>query len=107
MFVPTGPVALCFANAGAIFYALFTFSITYGTNHIGLSRDTMLLVAVACSAVAFFGLPVAGSLSDRYGRKAVFTTGIVLTVVVAFPMFWLIDRRSVLLTLTGYLPTRS
>lgn len=95
--------ALCFANVGAIFYALFTFSITYGTTYIGLSRNTMLLVAVACSIVAFFGIPVAGVLSDRFGRRSVFMTGIVLTIVIAFPMFWLIDSGSVLLTVTGYL----
>ena len=88
--------ALCFANVGAILYALFTFSITYGTTYIGLSRNTMLLVAVACSVAAFFGIPIAGVLSDRFGRRAVFTTGIVLTIVIAFPMFWLIDSGSVL-----------
>jgi MFS family permease len=95
--------AFCFANVGAIFYALFTFSITYGTTYIGLSRTTMLLVAVACSTVAFFGIPFAGSLSDRFGRRPVFTSGIVLTVLVAFPMFWLIDSGNVALTVLGYL----
>lgn len=100
---PVVLAALCFANVGAIFYALFTFSITYGTVHIGLSRNTMLLVAVACSVVAFFGIPVAGALSDRFGRRIVFSTGIVLTVIVAFPMFWLIDSGNITLTVLGYL----
>lgn len=95
--------ALCFANVGAIFYALFTFSITYGTEYIGLSRPTMLAIAVMCSSIAFFGIPFAGALSDHFGRRRVFTSGVLLTTLTAFPMFWLIDSGSVPLTVLGYL----
>ncbi|MGW5381050.1 MFS transporter [Nocardia sp. NPDC003963] len=95
--------ALAFANVGAIFYALFTFSITYGTTHLGMSRTSMLMVSVLCSALAIAGLPLAGRLSDKYGRAPVFTAGIVLTSLLAYPMFWLIDSAQLTLMTIGYL----
>lgn len=97
--------ALSFAVIGAVFYMLFTFSLTYGTEFIGHSRAEMLTIATVCSVVALGGLPLAGLLADRFGVARVFATGTVLSVLLAFPAFWLIDTGSLAAAYVAYLAT--
>lgn len=94
--------ALCFANIGAIFYALFTFSVTYGATRLGFSETTTLMIGILCSVISLIGFPIAGSLSDRFGRTTVFVVGAAGTTLFAFPMFWLIDTGNVALAALGY-----
>lgn len=52
--------------------------------------------------VELFTMPLAGWLSDRVGRKAIYIGGTLFSIVFAFPLFWLLDTRDptvVLLTL--------
>jgi MFS family permease len=97
--------ALSFAVIGAVFYMLFTFSLTYGTEFIGHTREQMLTLATVCSLLALVGLPVAGKLADRFGVWRVFATGTVLSVLVAFPAFWLIDTGSLAAAYLAYIAT--
>lgn len=94
--------ALSFAAVGAVFYMLFTFSLTYGTEYLDHSRGQMLTIATLCSLISLVGLPVAGHLADRHGARAVFGFGALATCVVAFPAFWLIDTGSLGLAFLGY-----
>ncbi|MET0454492.1 MAG: MFS transporter [Mycobacterium sp.] len=101
-----GQVALCaltFGTIGGVFYALFTFSVTYGKDFIGQSTNLMLAVSTLCAAVSVIGLPIAGHLADRFGVRAVFCSGVVVTIVTAFPAFWLIDSGSTVWLTLGYL----
>ncbi len=95
--------ALSFAVVGAVFYMLFTFSLTYGTEYIGHSRGEMLMIATLCSVVALAGLPIAGALADRVSARTVFCVGSVVVGATAFPAFWLIDTGSLGLAFLGYL----
>lgn len=95
--------ALSFAVIGAVFYMLFTFSLTYGTEFIGHERSEMLTIATICSVLALGGLPLAGKLADRFGVAKVFAAGTILSVLLAFPAFWLIDTGSLAAAYVAYL----
>jgi len=70
-------------------FAIFVQS--YLTNHLHLSRQLALDGIFLAAALEILVIPVAGSLSDRIGRRAVFMAGIVFCLIAAFPMFWLLD----------------
>lgn len=95
--------ALSFAVIGAVFYMLFTFSLTYGTEFVGHAQSEMLTIATICSVLALGGLPLAGWLADRFGVARVFATGTVLSVLLAFPAFWLIDTGSLAAAYAAYI----
>lgn len=86
------PLAIVFA-VGACFapfifsYFLTTFGITYGTTVVHLSKHFVLDTVAIASAVEFVTMPLAGALSDRWGRRRTFLTGTIATAVVTIPFF--------------------
>lgn len=70
------------------------FSLSYLTTTVGVSR-TLALIALsiggACNAVT---IPIFGGLSDRYGRRVVYGTGVVCALVLAFAFFPLLGTGS-------------
>lgn len=82
-------------------YLLTVFVITYSTSKLALPREVVLDAVVYAALVEFITLPLAGWLSDIYGRKALYLTGALTTILVAFPLFWLLDSKdSTIITLT-------
>ena len=84
------------AENGA-FYIYTVFVLVYGTQKVGLDRQTVLngvLIAAACALVA---IPVCGALSDRLGRRPVYLFGASVTALFAYPLFWLLDTGSTIL----------
>jgi MHS family shikimate/dehydroshikimate transporter-like MFS transporter len=81
------------AENGA-FYIYTVFVLAYGTQKVGINRQTILngiLIAAACAMVA---IPVCGALSDRLGRRPVYLFGACVTALFAYPLFWLLDTGS-------------
>ncbi|PDT87325.1 MFS transporter [Bradyrhizobium sp. Y36] len=74
-------------------YLLTVFVITYSTTKLGMPRQTVLNAVVYAALVEFVTLPLAGWLSDVYGRKALYLAGAVASIVMAFPLFWLLDTK--------------
>jgi MFS family permease len=71
-----------------------TFSLSYLTMTVGVSRTLALIslsIGGACNALT---IPLFGSLSDRFGRRAVYGTGVLCALVVAFIFFPLLDTGS-------------
>jgi metabolite-proton symporter len=82
-----------FAENGA-FYVYTVFVLVYGTQKVGIDRQTILngvLIAAACALAA---IPFFGALSDRLGRRPVYLFGAVVTALFAYPLFWLLDTGS-------------
>jgi metabolite-proton symporter len=81
------------AENGA-FFIYTVFVLVYGTQKVGIARQTILngiLIASACGMVA---IPVCGALSDRLGRRPVYLFGACFTALHAYPLFWLLDTGS-------------
>ncbi len=72
------------------------FSISYVTKNLGLSRGVILNALMLSSIVALFAIPAFGWLSDRIGRKAMFTFSCLFEIAFAFPLFWLLDTKDAL-----------
>ena len=82
-----------FVENGA-FYIYTVFLLVYGTQKVGLDRQTLLtgiLIGAACLLVA---VPVCGWLSDRLGRRPVYLFGACFTALWAYPLFRLVDTGS-------------
>ena len=69
------------------------FTLTYITTVLGLSRTlavTALTIGAACNAILIL---VAGSLSDRYGRRAVYGAGVAAALVWVWLLFPMLDSK--------------
>jgi MFS family permease len=78
------------------FYIFITYVVSYGTSTAGLHlpRGTMLSAVLIANAVSTPVLFLAGRLSDRYGRRVIFMTGVSLAALWAFALFPLVETRS-------------
>jgi metabolite-proton symporter len=77
----------------ASFYVFTAFVFSYGTTALGASRDFLLAATLAAAALSCFTNPFFGFLSDRVGRKRIYTFGIWATALFAFAYFWILDTR--------------
>jgi MFS family permease len=87
--------------APAIGYLVSVYLVSYGTSQLGVSTPTMLWILVGISALQIPVMLATGLAADRVGRKPAFLVGAVVAVVWAFPMFMLVDTRSVPLIVLG------
>ncbi|MFG1604395.1 MFS transporter [Actinoplanes sp. NPDC049265] len=78
----------------APFYLFTSFVLTYGTKQLGLARDGLLDDILIAATIGLVSVPLFGHLSDRFGRRRVYGTGIVLTGAFAFPYFGLLDTKT-------------
>lgn len=69
------------------------FGASYITQHLGLPK-TVILNGLICAAILeLVTIPLAGWLSDRFGRRPLFFAGCLFTIAAAFPLFILFDTR--------------
>jgi len=74
---------------GVFFNAFAVFSITYLTQIMHIDKSVPLMGVMIASIVLMFCLPVAGHLSDKFGRPRIFMVGCLLTAASAYPAFWI------------------
>jgi len=77
----------------APFYLFTSFVLTYGTKQLGLNRDGLLDDILIAATIGLVSVPLFGHLSDIFGRRRVYGTGIVLTALFAFPYFGLLNTK--------------
>lgn len=68
-----------------------TFMLVYITQEVGMPRTFGVLGTMVASTLALILIPIAGALSDRFGRRLIYLAGAGFTVLFAFPAFWLMD----------------
>jgi MFS family permease len=76
-------------QAPAYIYLAFVF--TYGIRVIHQQRDFLLTALICAGLISFITIPLAGALSDRFGRKRVYIIGSVLTGLYGFVYFGLLN----------------
>ncbi|MEU9116642.1 MFS transporter [Streptomyces sp. NPDC048483] len=76
------------------YYIVVTFMSTYAVAHLGFTDAQAAGAGTAASVVVIVCTPLAALAADRFGLRRVTLTGILLHLVVAFPMFWLAESRS-------------
>lgn len=82
-FVETGP-----------FYIFVTFVVSYATTNLNYERPTVLNAVSVGALISTVMIFTMGALSDRVGRKPVFTAGAFMTMAFAFPFFLLLDLHA-------------
>jgi metabolite-proton symporter len=75
----------------APFYIFTAFVFAYGVGTLKVSRDLLLVAVLLASVVSFFSIPIAGHLSDRFGRKRVYILGAVVTGLFGWVYFALLN----------------
>jgi MFS family permease len=85
-----------------ILYALFTvFTITYGTKHLGLERNQVLVAILIGSAFQLIGIPLAGAISDRINRRLLYGVSAVCGLVWTAIFFMTVSNGSYLMVVVG------
>ena len=81
------------AENGA-FYIYTVFVLIYGTQHVGMDRNIVLTGIMIAAALELAAIPLFGWLSDLVGRRPVYLFGAIMTAVLAYPLFWMMDSAS-------------
>ena len=76
----------------ALFYVYTVFVLSYGEKSLGYPRSLMLRGVMLMSIIGLLTTPLWSHLSDRIGRKPVYFSGALISLLTAFPFFWLIQR---------------
>lgn len=83
-----------------MFYLFSTYSLSYGTQELGLEDSTILYCVMIAIVVNGISIPIFSALSDWVGRRRVCLWAAALTGLWAFPYFWLVDTANpILITL--------
>lgn len=111
------PAALVIAIGAALLgigsYSLMnTYTINYGVAHLGFRFQDLLVATTIGALVQFVTIPLFGAWASRIGSARVVLWGAVGTLVIAFPMYFLLQSASFavlvgMMVVGGILPTMS
>lgn len=86
-------------NANA--YILSTFSLSYMTNTVGMARSDGLIAVTIGSLFGIVGVPFLGTLADRIGSAKVYMGGALFVLLLAYPLFLMLDTGSLFWSAVG------
>ena len=72
---------------------LTVFAVSYLTTQLGMPRTFVLDAIALATFIELFVMPLSGWLSDLFGRRTLYLIGTVFGILVAFPLFWLLETR--------------
>ncbi|MFI8217078.1 MFS transporter [Streptomyces sp. NPDC085932] len=87
----------------AIFYAVTTWSLAYGTERLGVDRGVMLTCIMGAVVVKGALTPLVALLGDRYGRRPLCLLGCAAAALWMFPMVALLATGAPLPMFLGFL----
>lgn len=90
-------VVLAGLAQGVPFYVFTTFAISYGSEQLQIKEQFLTNTLMVVSVVEIIVILYAAHLSDKFNRKSIFYFGALVTILFAFPFFWLFDTKSALL----------
>src|SRR4051794_5773700 len=79
----------------ATFFTFATFTISYASGTLGYKQSIVLNAVLVAAVLAIPVMLFMGSLSDRIGRKKIYTAGVIAIFIFAIPYFWMLSRHSV------------
>jgi MFS transporter, MHS family, shikimate and dehydroshikimate transport protein len=82
-------------------YMLTVFVVLYATTKLNLPKQLMLDAVLYAALLELISLPLFGWLSDRIGRRPMYILGALFTIAFAFPLFWMLESKSVALIITA------
>ncbi len=82
-------------------YMLTVFVVLYATTKLNLPKQLMLDAVLYAALLELISLPLFGWLSDRIGRRPMYILGALFTILFAFPLFWMLESKSVALIITA------
>ncbi len=90
------PVAMAIAIGAALLgigsYSLMnTYTINYGVAQLGFSFQDLLVATTIGGLVQLVTIPLFGALANRIGSARVVLWGALGTLLIAFPMYWLLQ----------------
>jgi MFS family permease len=90
---PKQVILAAFARMGeqAPAYVYLAFVFAYGTQVLHTPRDFLLTALITAGLVSFVTIPLAGHLSNRFGRKRIYLIGSVATGVFGFIYFAMLN----------------
>lgn len=91
---------ICFLGIGG-YYLTTSYVVSYGTTVLGLPSPLVLQATLLGSLGQFLSIFVGYRLGERFGSAAVIVLGGMVTMLLAFPMFVLIDTREPLAVTAG------
>lgn len=77
----------------APFYVYTSFIFAYGTGALGMDRNAVLIPVLIAALLSAVIIPLAGHLSDRFGRKPIYAIGVIGTALWGFVYFGLLDTK--------------
>jgi MFS family permease len=86
-----------FAENG-LFYIYAAFVFAYATNVLKESRSMILTAVTIAAFIEVFTITLFGLLSDKIGRRPVYTFGAAFSGVWAFPFFWMLGYNDLGIT---------
>ncbi|HZT87923.1 MAG TPA: MFS transporter [Stellaceae bacterium] len=72
-------------------YIYLAFIFAYNNQVMHMSRDFVLTSLICAGLLSFVSIPLAGALSDRFGRKRVYIIGSILTGIYGFIYFGMLN----------------
>jgi MFS family permease len=88
---------------GAAFNTWGVFAISYATGTLHLQRIPVLIVVTVAALLMAALLPVSGLLTDRFGARTVYSSGIAAYALAVFPVFALFNSGSIAAYAVGML----
>lgn len=76
-------------NGGS--YLFNSLAVAYATGTIMVSKSVGPIAVAVASLIGMFSVPIAGHLSDRYGRVPVYRVGAIVMVILSVPGWYLIS----------------
>lgn len=85
----------------AVAYVFLVFSLSYGTQQLGLDRQLLILGITGASVLWFVAIPFWTGVADRRGRRGMFIIGSAAILLWAVAFFPLLDTRNTVVVLVA------